>query len=198
MHRSKGTTTLLPEVLLLGYRNGFFPMAEAHSGNVQWHRPDPRAIIPLDGVRISRSLRKVIASGTFRVTENVDFPFVIHACSRRADTWITPEIIDAYIMLHHLGFAHSIEVWLDDAMVGGLYGVSVAGAFFGESMFSTRSNASKVAFAHLVARMRERGLTLLDTQYINDFTESLGAIEIPDRVYQQLLHEALLRDVTFG
>lgn len=186
-----GSSTLLPEVVLLGYRNGFFPMADPDLGKILWHRPEIRAIIPLDRVHIPRSLRKEIDRGTFTVTVNTAFEDVITACSERDDTWISDEIIETYTQLHHMGYAHSVESWFEGSLVGGLYGVSIGAAFFGESMFSRKSNASKVAFAHLVSRLRERHFQLLDTQYINDFTESLGAIEIPDTLYQVILNNAL-------
>lgn len=195
--RSVGSSMLLPEVLLVGYRNGFFPMADSATGRITWHRPDPRAIIPLDAVHISRSLRKIIERGTFRVTIDHAFDDVIRACSERHETWISDDIVAAYSHLHDLGFAHSVESWNDDGLVGGLYGVHIGGAFFGESMFSRVSNASKVAFSHLAAHLRLRGFRLLDTQYINEFTASLGAIEIPDSVYSVLLADALAHPCEF-
>jgi leucyl/phenylalanyl-tRNA--protein transferase len=198
MRRARSTTTLVPEVLLLGYRNGFFPMADPDTGRVHWHRPDPRGIIPLDKVHFSRSLRQTLRRNVYRITVDERFAQVISACSERDDTWISDDIIDAYTELHALGHAHSVEAWDGTELVGGLYGVAVGGAFFGESMFSIKSNASKVAFAHLVHRLRERGFRLLDTQYVNDFTESLGATEIPDVLYQFLLADALAREVSFG
>lgn len=186
-----GSSTLLPEVVLLGYRNGYFPMAEPDLGKILWHRPEIRAIIPLDRVHVPRSLRKVIDRGTFTITVNTAFEDVITACADRDDTWISDEIIETYTQLHHMGHAHSFESWFEGTLVGGLYGVSIGGAFFGESMFSRKSNASKVAFVHLVSHLRQRQFQLLDTQYINDFTESLGAIEIPDALYQRILANAL-------
>lgn len=191
MHRSKGTTTLLPDVLLLGYKNGFFPMAEPDTGRVQWHRPDPRGIIPLEAVRFSRSLRRVLAQNVFEIRMNTAFESVIAACADRDDTWISEEIISAYSELHQVGFAHSVEAFKNGELVGGLYGVSINGAFFGESMFSAQSNASKVAFAALVGHLRQKNFLLLDTQYVNEFTATLGAIEIADATYQYLLTKAL-------
>lgn len=195
--RTFGSPTLLPEVLLLAYRNGYFPMADPDLDRILWHRPDPRGVIPLDRVRISRSLRKEITSQRFNVTVDTDFSAVIRACAERDETWINDEIIDAYEHLHELGYAHSLETWHQGQLVGGLYGVALGGAFFGESMFSAMSNASKVAFAHLVARLNNHGFRLLDTQYVNDFTASLGAIEIPDVVYHMLLADALQAPCTF-
>lgn len=195
---NSGSSTLLPDVLILGYRNGFFPMADPDSGRILWHRPESRAIIPLDRVKISRSLQKVIRKKEFDITIDTQFETVIQHCSNRDDTWINDEIIESYTHLHHLGYAHSIETWYNDELVGGLYGVAIGGAFFGESMFSHRSNASKVAFASLAHRLNDRGYRLLDTQYINDFTASLGAIEIPDVVYHMLLTDALGASCTFS
>lgn len=197
MDESRSDSVLVPDMLMIGYRHGFFPMADAETHDVLWHRPDPRAIIPLDAVKISKSLRKVIQRRVFSVTVDTAFSEVIHACARRDDTWISPEIIDAYIGLHELGIAHSIEAWYDGKLVGGLYGVHLGAAFFGESMFSTESDASKVAFAHLVAILQVNGFRLLDTQYINPFTASLGAIEVSDAVYQILLADAVEHDVPF-
>ena len=178
--RNIGSSTLLPDVLLVAYRNGFFPMADPDTHQIMWHRPDPRAVIPLDSIRVPRSLKQVIRKGTFNVTTDAAFTLVIKQCSLRDDTWISDEIIEAYEELHQMGFAHSFEVWEADELVGGLYGVAINGAFFGESMFSRKSNASKVAFVHLVAHLNVCGFRLLDTQYINEFTAQLGAIEIHD------------------
>ncbi len=192
--KARHSSTLLPEVLLLGYRNGFFPMAHPTSGRIQWHRPDPRAIIPLNGVHLSRSLRREIRKNTYTITVNTCFDRVIANCAQRPDTWINDEVIEAYSQLHRLGYAHSVEAWYEGSLAGGLYGVAIGGAFFGESMFSTRSNASKVAFARLVYILIRSGFELLDTQYLNDFTASLGAIEIPDEDYQVLLRSSINRN----
>ena len=188
---------LVPDLLIIGYRNGFFPMGDPETGEIQWHRPDPRAIIPLDGVRISTFLRDTLSNEFYTVTFNTQFTDVITACADRPDCWITPQVIDAYTELHHLGLAHSVETWHNGHLVGGLYGVAIGGAFFGESMFSRMNDASKVSFVALVERLRERGFSLLDTQYINAFTASLGAIEIPDAAYQRLLHACIDDDCTF-
>jgi leucyl/phenylalanyl-tRNA---protein transferase len=195
---SHGSSTLLPDVVLLGYRNGFFPMADPDTGRIVWHRPDQRAIIPLDKVHLSRSLRATIRRETYTTTVNMAFADVITACADREDTWISSEVVEAYEQLHHLGHAHSIESWHKGQLVGGLYGVAIGGAFFGESMFSWMNDASKVAFATLTRILHHRGFRLLDTQYINDFTESLGAVEIPDLVYQMLLADALLAPCSFN
>jgi leucyl/phenylalanyl-tRNA--protein transferase len=188
---------LVPDLLVIGYRNGFFPMGDPTTGDIQWHRPDPRAIIPLEDVRVSSSLRATIRKGLFTITVDTAFHEVITACADRPDCWITPAVIDAYTELHHLGLAHSVESWHEGRLVGGLYGVALGGAFFGESMFSRMNDASKVSFVALVQRLRERGFSLLDTQYINDFTASLGAIEISDALYQRMLEACIDDDVSF-
>lgn len=188
---------LVPDLLVIGYRNGFFPMGDPETGDIQWHRPDPRAVIPLDAVRISSSLRATVKKGRYSVTVNTAFHEVITACADRADCWITPSVIDVYTDLHQLGLAHSVESWHNGTLVGGLYGVALGGAFFGESMFSRMNDASKVSFVALVERLRERGFRLLDTQYINDFTASLGAIEIPDATYQHALQSCVDDPVSF-
>jgi leucyl/phenylalanyl-tRNA--protein transferase len=188
---------LVPDLLVIGYRNGFFPMGDPTTGDIQWHRPDPRAIIPLEDVRVSSSLRATIRKGLFTITVDTAFHEVITACADRPDCWITPAVIDAYTELHHLGLAHSVESWHEGRLVGGLYGVALGGAFFGESMFSRMNDASKVSFVALVQRLRERGFSLLDTQYINDFTASLGAIEISDSLYQRMLEACIDDDVSF-
>ncbi|MBC8124986.1 MAG: leucyl/phenylalanyl-tRNA--protein transferase [Candidatus Kapabacteria bacterium] len=189
--QSGGPNIILPEVLIVGYRNGFFPMGDSVTGRVLWHRPDPRAIIPLDAITIPRSLRQTLRKAPYTITVNACFEDVIAACADRNDTWIAEDVIDAYTELHRLGIAHSMEAWKGDDLVGGLYGVAIGGAFFGESMFSRQRDASKVTFAHLAYRLNNRGFRLLDTQYINDFTASLGAVEIPDAEYQTLLAAAL-------
>jgi leucyl/phenylalanyl-tRNA--protein transferase len=188
---------LVPDLLVIGYRNGFFPMGDPTTGDIQWHRPDPRAIIPLEDVRVSSSLRATIRKGLFTITVDTAFHEVITACADRPDCWITPAVIDAYTELHHLGLAHSVESWHEGRLVGGLYGVALGGAFFGESMFSRMNDASKVSFVALVQRLRERDFSLLDTQYINDFTASLGAIEISDSLYQRMLEACIDDDVSF-
>ena len=184
------------EQLLDAYRMGFFPMAETEHV-VLWHSPDPRAIIPLEHAHIARSVRVLIRKGVFTVRRNGDFEQVIHHCAARPFTWISRDLIRLYCQLHELGYAHSVEAWQGDTLVGGLYGVAIGGAFFGESMFSRVSNASKVCFAHLVEHLRERGFTLLDTQYANPFTVSLGGIEIPRQQYLAKLTDAVAHSCVF-
>jgi leucyl/phenylalanyl-tRNA--protein transferase len=188
---------LVPDLLIIGYRNGFFPMGDPDTEEIQWHRPDPRAVIPLDGIRISSSLRSTLRKGLYTVTVNSCFVEVITACADRPDCWITTSVIDAYTELHNLKLAHSVETWHNGTLVGGLYGVAIGGAFFGESMFSRMNDASKVSFVALVERLRERRFRLLDTQFINAFTASLGAVEIPDADYQRVLHACIDDDTSF-
>lgn len=188
--------TLDPDLLLRAYTVGVFPMADSRRArDIFWVEPKKRGILPLDGFHLSRSLAKTLRSGRFRVTADADFSAVVRRCAEptpnRPDTWINPEIERAYAALHARGHAHSIECWLGDELVGGLYGVKLAGAFFGESMFSRVRDASKVALAHLVCRLRVGGFKLLDCQFITDHLASLGAIEIDRDRYVGLLDAAL-------
>ena len=185
-----------PQLVLGAYAIGVFPMADARdAGDVYWVEPKHRAILPLDGFHLSHSLRKTIASDRFRVTADTAFEEVIALCAEaaedRPDTWINPQIERASIELHHLGFAHSVEVWDGDLLVGGLYGIALGRAFFGESMVSRARDASKVAIAWLVARLRLGGFTLLDCQFMTDHLASLGAVEIPRSTYIALLSAAV-------
>jgi leucyl/phenylalanyl-tRNA--protein transferase len=184
-------------MLLMGYRQGFFPMAEGNHGKINWHLPDPRAIIPLNSIKIHRSVRQTIKREQLEFKIDSDFETVIRNCAERDECWISEQIIDSYITLHDMGYAHSVEAWKGDEMVGGLYGVSIGGAFFGESMFTRVTNASKAAFYCLAHRMIDRGFILLDSQYINPHTEFLGAIEIPIEIYMKILQTALRLPVTF-
>ena len=186
---------LTVDLLLLAYRSGIFPMSDSRSDlEVFWVEPRNRAIIPLDGFHLSRSLARVVKQDRFRVTCNAAFADVIRACAApradHPDTWINPLIEASYIALHRAGHAHSIECWLGDELVGGLYGVSFERVFCGESMFSRADNASKVALAWLVALMRHAGYRLLDCQFITDHLASLGAVTVPRKRYLQLLADA--------
>lgn len=188
--------TLDPDLLLRAYTVGVFPMADSRRArDIFWVEPKKRGILPLDGFHLSRSLAKTLRSERFTVTADADFSAVVRHCAEptpeRPDTWINPEIERAYAALHARGHAHSIECWIDGALVGGLYGVKLAGAFFGESMFSRATDASKVALAHLVCRLRVGRFTLLDCQFITDHLASLGAIEIDRDRYVGLLDSAL-------
>lgn len=184
-----------PQVLY-AYRNGLFPMA-VEEDRIGWFSPDPRAVIPLDGFHLPRRLGRVIRGGLFDVRINSAFDAVIRACAKHPDTWISRDILVVYTELHRLGFAHSVETWQGDRLSGGLYGVSLGGAFFGESMFHRATDASKVALAALVERLRTRGYRLLDTQWLTPHLAQFGAIEIPRRQYLGLLAESLKLDCPF-
>jgi leucyl/phenylalanyl-tRNA---protein transferase len=166
-------------------------------GEIAWFSPDPRGIIPLEAFHVPHGLQRVLKKNRFEIRLNTAFEEVIRACSQRAETWISEEIIGSYVNLHQLGFAHSLEVWLDRRLVGGLYGVSVHGAFFGESMFHKVADASKVALVELVNRLNQRGFRLLDTQYVSDHLRNFGAIEIARSKYMRLLKQALTLDSKF-
>ncbi len=191
-----GTACLTPELVLSAYAEGLFPMAEARDDTaLYWISPDARGVIPLDGLRISRRLARTIRSDRFRMTADAAFAEVISACAAprpgREQTWINREIEELYVALHDRGHAHSIECWQDGRLAGGLYGVTLGAAFFGESMFSHARDASKVALAHLVARLRVGGFTLLDTQFITAHLARMGACEIPREVYLDRLAQAV-------
>ena len=185
-----------PLDLLNLYANGVFPMAEARdSDDVFIVNPEQRGIIPLDGLKISKSLAKTVRAGAFEIRVNTAFSDVVSACAQsapgREDTWINPGIEYLYAELHKMGHAHSVECWQDDQLAGGLYGVHLGAAFFGESMFSRKTDASKVALVHLVARMNAGGFVLLDTQFITPHLQTLGAVEISRDTYQERLAKAL-------
>jgi leucyl/phenylalanyl-tRNA--protein transferase len=167
------------------------------NGDIAWFSPDPRGIIPLDAFHIPHGLKRTLRKREFQVRLNAAFERVIRACAERRETWISEEIIDSYINLHRIGFAHSVEAWLDNELAGGLYGVSVNGAFFGESMFHKVPDASNVALVGLVNHLNQRGYRLLDTQYVTSHLVRLGAIEIPRSKYMRLLKQALALDRTF-
>src|SRR5258707_4490668 len=174
--RERSRSKIIPASLLLeAYCTGIFPMA-MENGDIAWFSPDPRGIIPLDGFHIPHGLKQSLKKGGFDIRLNTAFEAVIRACGERAETWISEEIIESYVNLHRLGFAHSVEAWLDNELAGGLYGVSVYGAFFGESMFHRVTDASKVALAGLVNRLNDRGYRLLDTQYVTGHLTTFGAI----------------------
>ena len=187
-----------PRLLLQGYAAGIFPMADSRdAAELFWVEPRSRAILPLDGFHMSRSLRRTIRSGKFSVTMDRDFPAVIGACANREETWINDEIIEAFVRFHEAGKAHSVEAYKDGELVGGLYGVTLGGAFMGESMFSRMRDASKVCLVHLVERLKDRGYVLLDCQIQNDHLASLGAIEIPESEYLRRLEHAQRLQRTF-
>ena len=188
------------DLLMRAYANGIFPMSDARDDpDTFWIEPERRAILPLEHFRLSKSLAKTIRQDRFRLTMDTSFSRVIAACAEeqqdRRETWINPEIEDAFDVLHALGRAHSVECWLGDELVGGLYGLAMGRAFFGESMFSRATDASKVALAWLVARMKIGGFVLLDCQFMTDHLASLGAVEISQQRYLVLLEAALGRDL---
>ena len=180
------------------YRAGIFPMADSDRGVVTWHRPKRRAILPLHTFHASRSLSALLRRRPFEVTFDRAFSEVVNACADRPSTWISGEIKTVYGELHAQGKAHSVEVWVDGELAGGLYGVHLGGAFFAESMFHRRTNMSKVALGELVSRLRAQGFTLLEVQYLTEHLAQFGVIEISDRKYQARLKEALERSCSFG
>lgn len=181
-----------PDLLLRAYAIGVFPMSDSRdAADVFWVEPRRRAILPLDRFRLSRSLRKTIRSGEYRVTRDIAFDEVLRRCAEREETWINSDIEKSYGLLHARGHAHSIECWDGEELAGGLYGVGLGAAFFGESMFSARRDASKVALAWLVARLKVGGYRLLDCQFMTDHLRSLGAVEVTQEDYLALLDSAL-------
>ncbi len=182
---------LTPDLLIRAYANGVFPMGDDDTGVVRWHAPDPRAHLPLDDFHIPHNLQRRVQRREFEVTADRAFTSVIEACADRPRTWITPRIIRVYTELHERGYAHSVECWQDGELAGGLYGVALKGAFFGESMFYRVSNASKVALVHLVRQLRAGGFALLDTQYSTEHLERFGVTTIPHSAFEQKLIRAL-------
>ncbi|MCR9085932.1 MAG: leucyl/phenylalanyl-tRNA--protein transferase [Rhodobacteraceae bacterium] len=192
------TGQLTPELLLRGYAMGVFPMAETRSDpDVFWVDPRRRGIMPLNGFHISRSLARKLRQNPFAISFDTAFGPVLEGCARREETWINDVIFDLYLQLHEIGFAHSVEVWDGRELVGGVYGVALSGAFFGESMFSDRSDASKIALAYLVDRLRICGFSLFDTQFITPHLARLGAQEITRVEYHRKLARALRKNVEF-
>jgi leucyl/phenylalanyl-tRNA--protein transferase len=187
------------DALLNAYASGWFPMAVS-PGEIRWYSPDPRGIIPLDTFHVPSRLARSLRARPFEIRIDTNFPAVIRACAERPDpdgNWIDGEIIDSYSALFEQGFAHSVEAWRGDQLVGGLYGVAMRGAFFGESMFHRATDASKAALVALVEHLRERGYALLDTQWVTEHLLQFGAIEIPRRRYLRLLDQALTIDPAF-
>jgi leucyl/phenylalanyl-tRNA--protein transferase len=203
MTRNTTNSEITPEVLLRAYACGIFPMAEsADDPNLFWVEPELRGVIPLDGFRIASRLARTVRSDAFTVTVDRAFKAVIAGCAApqpgRNDTWINQRIRDLYVGLHGIGHAHSVEVWKDDDLVGGLYGVNLGRAFFGESMFHRARDASKIALVHLIARLKAGGYRLLDTQYVTNHLRSFGAVEVPKRRYHRLLEDALIGEGDFA
>lgn len=188
---------LTPSLLVRAYASGIFPMADA-DGAIGWYAPDPRAVLPLDAFRVPRSLAQTVRRGVYRVVADGDFEATVRACAApapdRPETWISDEIVAAYTALHRLGLAHSVECHDADGFAGGLYGVALGGAFFGESMVSRRRDASKVALVHLVDRLRAGGFGLLDVQLSTPHLARFGVVEIPRSAYERRLADALSMD----
>jgi leucyl/phenylalanyl-tRNA--protein transferase len=189
---------ITPTLLLRAYAAGVFPMAQsADAEEIFWVAPKRRGVLPLDGLHVPRSLRKRVRRHDYAVTVDRAFEAVLDGCAGREETWINPEIRDLYGTLHRLGYANSVEVWIDGDLAGGLYGVRLGAAFFGESMFSHAPDASKIALVWLVARLNAGGFTLLDTQFVTDHLRRLGASEVSRARYHQLLEQALARPADF-
>ena len=191
------------QTILKGYSLGIFPMSESFDDpKIYWINPKKRGIIPIKDFKISKSLKKEIKKNKFKITINKNFNKVITNCAKktknRPKTWINKKIIDSYSNLHEIGHAHSIEAWFQNKLVGGLYGVSLGSAFFGESMFSTMSNASKICLVYLIANLNMKGFTLLDTQFINPYLKKLGAIEISRKKYLKILGNSLKKNIDFN
>ncbi|WP_108484022.1 leucyl/phenylalanyl-tRNA--protein transferase [Oceaniglobus ichthyenteri] len=183
---------LTPELIVRAYAAGIFPMADSRdSDEIHWIDPQQRGVFPLDGFHISRRLRRRIRRAPFEISFDQDFAGVVTGCAARDETWINATIFDLYTQLFRAGFAHSIEVWKDDTLVGGVYGLAIGAAFFGESMFSTQTDASKIALAYLIDRLRQGGFKLFDTQFITAHLASLGAVEISRLRYHRRLTKAL-------
>jgi len=189
---------LTPELVLQAYAAGIFPMAESRDDpTLHWIDPERRGIVPLEGFHISRSLRRRLLNAPFRITINTDFSGVLQGCADRPETWINDTILELACALHRMGHAHALEVWEGEDLVGGVYGLSLGAAFFGESMFSRRTDASKIALAYLVDRLRAGGYTLFDTQFITAHLRSLGGIEIARAQYHRMLKLALSQEADF-
>jgi leucyl/phenylalanyl-tRNA--protein transferase len=199
MARYLNPPAITPEILLRAYSAGLFPMAEsADDPDIYWVQPELRGIIPLDRFHVSKSLAKTIRRHPFEIRFNTAFKEVMKRCAESTDdrptTWINPLILRLYGELHSLHYAHSVEAWDGDELVGGLYGVSLGSAFFGESMFSRRTDASKICLVHLVERLKAQGFTLLDTQFTTEHLKTFGAIDVPRKAYEKLLEKAMRSD----
>lgn len=194
---SGGTKYIDSEFLLNAYCRGLFPMADGAEGEIHWFSPDRRGIIPLDGLKVSRSLRQTLKKNRYEIRFDTDFEETVRACAARDEVWISETIVQSYLRLFEKGFAHSVECWSNGELSGGLYGVAINGAFFGESMFSRRTDASKVALVHLTERLKNRGFLLLDTQFVTPHLATLGCIEISKQEYHNRLNTALQKQCTF-
>lgn len=197
LRRAAYTHPMIPaELLLHAYRNAVFPMS-MQDGEIAWFSPDPRAIIPIEEFHVPHGLRRTLKKRLFDIRINADFEAVMRKCGAREETWINDEIVASYTNLHRLGYAHSVEAWLGERLVGGLYGVALGGAFFGESMFHEVTDASKVALNALIVRLRERGFELLDTQWTTAHLMTFGAMEISRADYRRRLEACIEKDCRF-
>lgn len=188
---------LKPDNMIRLYASGAFPMAESKTGHINWYMPEVRCIIPLDKFNVPRSAKKSLSKKNFEIRFDSDYIAVIKGCSNREETWISDKLINAYKKLYKRGLLHTVETWLDGKLVGGLYGVSFRGAFFGESMFSIVSDASKAAIIKLVERLIQKDFSLLDVQYMTEHLKMFGAVEISWEEYQKKLRESYLRNCEF-
>jgi len=191
------TRTLDVNSVLTAYTQGRFPMGHPGRSLITWHQPDHRAILPLDQLHVSRSLQRTLKKGNFEVTFNKSFLGVMQGCAGRDSTWITRDIFRVYSRLHELGRAHSVEVWVNQELAGGVYGVHLGAAFFAESKFHRVTDMSKVALVSLARRLRECGFVLLEVQYLTEHLQQFGVVEVPDRDYRKLLDVALAREARF-
>ena len=193
----KEKKVIAPDIIINAYMIGFFPMADSESGQIRWYSPDPRAIIPIHNLKVSRSLKQTIKKNIFTLSFDQAFESVIRKCADCKETWISHEIIESYLNLYKMGYAHSVESWKDGKLVGGLYGVAIGSAFFGESMFSIVRDASKVAFVYLVEHLKNARYELLDSQFITPHLERFGAIEISRAEYLKRLSIAVSKNNSF-
>lgn len=206
MHDTAGEPKLTPKLLLSAYAQGWFPMADSDDSDIRWYSPDPRGVFPLDAFHVPKNLRRAVRQQRFEIRSDTVFGQVMRECAapRRyeAVSWIDGDIISAYTQLFELGFAHSVEAWLDGKLVGGLYGVALGGAFFGESMFTRPAlggtNASKICLVHLVGMMQREKFQLLDTQFTNDHLMQFGVVEISRRAYLSRLSKAIRLQCAWG
>jgi leucyl/phenylalanyl-tRNA--protein transferase len=195
---SPARPALSPDLMIRAYAAGIFPMSDGadHPG-IFWVDPQRRGVFPLDAFHVSRSLRRRMNRGDFEITVNRNFTGVVAACADRPETWINAEIFDTYMALHAMGYGQSVEVWMEGALAGGVFGVTLGAAFFGESMFSRRTDGSKIALAHLVERLRAGGFQLFDTQFTTEHLERLGAVELPRAEYRRQLQLAVTSPADF-
>ncbi len=188
---------LHPDIIEFAYRKGFFPMPHPETGEVLWFDPDPRTIIPLDGFKVSKSLKKSMRTRGYTISVDQAFESVVRACANRDETWINEDFITMYLQMHQRNIAHSVEVWFEGELVGGVFGLTFNGVFNGESMFSRKTDASKIALYHLVEHMKKSGLVLFEVQFMTEHLASLGAIGIGKDEYHRILDEALKLKVHF-